>query len=77
MATNLTMENVPEDILEHLRNQARRHHQSIEGEALAILEEALRPQRLTIEDVRERLNDLHPATSDESTRIVRADRDAG
>lgn len=37
---NVTIKNIPEDLVQRLRERARRHHRSVQGEVLAILEEA-------------------------------------
>lgn len=41
MPVNLSIKNVPEDLANRLRKRAAKHHQSLQGELLAILEEAL------------------------------------
>ena len=51
MAVNLSIREVPDDWAEKLKERARRNHRSQQGELLAILEEALRPGRLSIEEV--------------------------
>ena len=48
---NLSIKNVPEIIMEGLRTQAKRHHRSLQGELIAILEEAVQPKRLMVADV--------------------------
>lgn len=54
---SLTIRDIPEDILEILRERARRNHRSLNGELLAVLEtHALAPvtdPRKVIEEVRE------------------------
>lgn len=76
MAVNLSIKQVPDDIVEALRARARRHHRSLQGELVAILEEAVRPRRLTVSDLRRRVRERGLSTPDESESIVRADRDA-
>ena len=49
MTVNLSIREVPDDWAEKLKERARRNHRSQQGELLAILEEALRPGRLSIE----------------------------
>ncbi len=40
MPVNLSVKNVPDDMAERLRERARRHHRSLQGELMAILEAA-------------------------------------
>ena len=55
---NLSIMNVPEDVVERLRGSAKRHHRSMQGEMLAIPDEAVRPRKLTLEEVRRRVKEL-------------------
>lgn len=74
---NLSIKNVPEDLANRLRKRAAKHHQALQGELLAILEEALfkneviSPARL-LSKIREM--ELH--TASDSVSWVREDRDA-
>ena len=74
--TNLSIKNVPEDQVERLKSLARRHHRSLQGELLAILEKAGPPQGLTIQELHHRVKELGIRTGDDSTALVREDRDA-
>jgi plasmid stability protein len=49
MAT-ITLKNIPEDLYEELRESARAHHRSINGELISFMERILRPTRLSAED---------------------------
>jgi plasmid stability protein len=40
---NLSIKNVPDELLEQLRERAARHHRSIQGELMALLSAALGP----------------------------------
>ena len=76
MPVNLSIKNAPDDIVRRLRQRAERHHRSLQGELLAIIEEAVRPERASspselLAEVR-RLGVRSPA---ESAAIIRADRD--
>ena len=52
MPVNLSIKNAPDDLVELPKLSARRHHRSLQGEALAILEEAVRgPRELTINEL--------------------------
>ena len=73
---NLSIKNVPEELVVQLRERARRHHRSLQGELLAILEETLRPFSLTVGELREQVRQLGLRTGDEATAMVREHRDA-
>lgn len=45
MAVSLSVKNVPESLAAALRRRARRHHRSLQGELLAILQDAVAPAR--------------------------------
>ncbi len=74
--TNLSIKKVPEELAERLRERARRHHRSLQGELLSILEEALAPRKLTLEEFVQRVKERGVRTGDESTAWIRELRDA-
>ena len=76
MPVNLSIKNVPDDVAQRLRERAKQHHRSMQGEMLSILEEAIGPRKLTLDEVRRRVKDLDFKTGDDSTRWIREDRDA-
>ena len=76
MPTNVSVKNVPDDVMEKLRERAKRHHRSLQGELMAILEEAAPPGKLTLEEAEARLKTLNFRTPDESTKWIREMRDA-
>ena len=43
MAVDLSIENVPDEVVERLHARAARHHRSLQAELLAIVEDAVRP----------------------------------
>lgn len=45
MPINLSVKNAPDDVVERLRRRAQRNHRSLQGELMAIIEEAARPER--------------------------------
>jgi plasmid stability protein len=76
MPVNLSIKNAPDDIVERLRERAEKHHRSLQGELLAIIEDAVRPPaRLTAGDVLAEVRRLALETPAEAAAIVRADRD--
>lgn len=44
MAVSLSIKNVPDAMAAALRDRAKRHHRSIQGELMAILEAAVQPK---------------------------------
>ncbi len=76
MAVNLSIKNVPEDIAEKLRDRARRHHRSLQGELLAIVEEATAVRKLTVDELWERVEARGLHTADDAVETIRKDRDA-
>ena len=74
---NLSIKNVPELIMESLRVQAKQHHRSLQGELIAILEEAVQTKVLTVADVHRMVVELGVETQKESVQMIRKDRDAG
>ena len=45
MPVNLSIENVPDEVIQRLRQQARQRHRSLQGELLATIEDAVRSER--------------------------------
>jgi plasmid stability protein len=77
MPVDLSIENAPDDIVMRLRDRASRNHRSLQGELLAILEEAVRTEeRLSPDDLLEQVRRLGLRTPSESAAMIRADRDA-
>jgi antitoxin FitA len=77
MPVNLSIKGVSDDIAEQLRARAVRHHRSLQGELVAILEESVRgPKRLSPADLLEKIRGLGLRTPAEAAKIIRRDRDA-
>ena len=75
MPVNLSIKNVPDNLAQRLRKRARRHHRSLQGELLAIMEEALAMKKLTVEEAFQQILSLDFNTNDEAVAMVRQDRD--
>ena len=72
----VSIKNAPEEIVDRLPARAARHHRSLQGELLAIVEEAVRlPERLTPEELLVEVRRLGVQTPAEAATIVRDDRD--
>ena len=74
MPVTLSIKNVPDDLARRLRDRAARHHRSLQGELLAIIEDAARPIT-SVADFAKFVDDLGIRTPSESARMVREDRD--
>lgn len=76
MTVNLSIKNAPDDVVERLRKRAEGHHRSLQGELLAIIEEAVRPRHeLTPTALLAEIRRLGVSTPSESAAMIRADRD--
>lgn len=73
--SDISVKNVPDPIMEKLRQRARRHHRSLQGELMSIIEEATDSKLLSIEEAESRLTASGLKTGDESTLWVRELRD--
>ena len=76
MPVNLSIKNVPEELAQRLRERARQHHRSLQGELMVILEEELIPRRVTVDQVYQRVQELGLKTGSETAGMVREDRHA-
>lgn len=74
MPVTLSVKNVPDKLAERLRQRAASHHRSLQGELLAILEEAAQPS-ITIDELAEKVRALGLRTPADSVAIIRAHRD--
>ena len=77
MPVNLSIKNVPDTLANRLRQRAVQAHRSLQGELMAILEEAvfgLDP--LTPSEALEEVRGLGLETEPDSVTLIRADRDA-
>ncbi|MBI2266743.1 MAG: Arc family DNA-binding protein [Armatimonadetes bacterium] len=76
MPGNVSLKNVPDDMMDKLRKRAKRHHRSLQGELMAIIEEAVSPARLSVDEVESHLRELRLETRDESASWLRELRSA-
>ncbi len=76
MPVTLTIKRVPVKLVKRLQRRAARHHRSIQGELLTLLEDALSPRELSVEELHREIRELGLRTPAESVRMIREDRDA-
>ena len=77
MPVSLSIKNVPDPIARLLRQRAARHHRSLQGELLAILEESVTgAQTMSPSQLVARVRASGLETPSESASFVRADRGA-
>lgn len=76
MPVNLSIKNAPDELVERLRARAARHHRSLQGELMAIIEDAVRPElSMTPDEVLAEIRRIGLQTPAEAAAIIRADRD--
>jgi hypothetical protein len=76
MSLTLSIKKVPDKLVKQLRRKAAIHKRSLQGELLAILEEAASPTRLTVDELREKVRKFGPLGAGDSTKMIREARDA-
>jgi plasmid stability protein len=77
MAINLSIKNVPDRLAERLRRRAARSHRSLQGELMAILEQAILMEErpLSPREVLREVRSLGLQTGRDAAALVRRDRD--
>lgn len=75
MPVSLSIKNVPEEIVARLKERAAGHHRSLQGELLALLEEAVKTRRKTVRDLRKEISELGLQTPGEALDMIREIRD--
>jgi plasmid stability protein len=77
MSVNLSIKNVPDHVAEQLRRRAAKHHRSLQGELLAILELSVAEEGLlTPAELLRKIRASGLRTPAESARFIRTDRNA-
>lgn len=76
MPVNLSVKGVPDEVAQRLRERAARNHRSLQGELMAILEEAAGHGRpLSPREALAEVRALGLRTAATGTRAIRDDRD--
>jgi plasmid stability protein len=73
---NISVKNVPDELVEKLRRRAKRNHRSLQGEMMSILEEATGRLGASLEEADARLQAMEFITDDDSSRWIRELRNA-
>jgi plasmid stability protein len=75
---NISIKNVPEELVRALKERAKANHRSLQGEMIATLEGSLprtRPRK-SIREIAERIRNLGLPRVDEAAAMIREDRDS-
>jgi antitoxin FitA len=76
MPVTLSIKNAPDHVVKRLRERAQRNHRSLQGELLAIIEEAARDRpAANPSEVLAEIRKLELKTAQEAVSIIRGDRD--
>jgi antitoxin FitA len=76
MAVNLSIKNAPDEVVRRLRDRAARHHRSLQGELLAIIEAAVQDDGpASAAEILAEVRRLGVRTPAEAAALIRADRD--
>lgn len=76
MPVTLSIKHAPDDVVQRLRERAARNHRSLQGELLAIIEDAAREKPLVnAMELLAKIRALGIVTPSDSVEIIRADRD--
>jgi len=73
---NVSIKNVPEAVLDRLRERAGRNHRSLQGELLTILEESVGTRKLSVWELHHYVTELGLDDPDESVDMIREERDS-
>jgi antitoxin FitA len=76
MAVNLSIKNAPDEVVRRLRDRAARHHRSLQGELLAIIEAAVQDDGpASAAEILAEVRRLGVRTPAEAAALIRSDRD--
>ncbi len=77
MGVNLSIKNVPAEKVAALKQRAKANHRSLQGELMAIIEQAtsIPGKSMSIDELAENGRRLGLRTASESVQMIREDRD--
>ena len=74
MSVNLSVKAVPDNIVQRLRHRASKHHRSLQGELLAILDENVQDEQiLTPKELLAAVRGSGLRTPEESSKFIRGE----
>lgn len=73
---HIVIPDLDDAVIARLRSRAARHGRSLEQELREIVVEATRPARAAIKADMVRIRGMSPPLSDDSTQLIRRDRDS-
>ncbi len=79
MGVNISIKNVPAEQVERLKQRAKANHRSLQGELMAMIEQATGApprKKMSIEELAENARRIGLKTPNESTKWIREDRDS-
>jgi len=76
MPVNLSIKDVPDDWADLLRARARWNHRSLQGELMAMVETHVRARPFRAMALLDEVRKLGLVTANDSTEIIREDRDS-
>ena len=76
MATDLSVHQVPDELMERLRKRAKLHSRSVQEEVMAMLAAWVGSDRTTLSELARQGREGGIRTGDESAAMIREDRDA-
>ena len=76
MPVTLSINNVPELIVQNIALRADQNHRTLQNELLTILEEAIKVKPFTPNQILAKVQQLGLETPAESVEMIRGDRDA-
>ena len=74
---DLSIKGVPEHQVARLRERAKAHHRSMQGELRTLIDQATAeiPRKLTVDEIAAKVGALGLTRRDEAARLIREDRD--
>lgn len=74
---DISIKNVPADKVDRLKVRAKRNHRSLQGELLALIDQAVEavPRRLSVDEIVLKVGELGLKRRDEAVKLIRKDRD--
>jgi hypothetical protein len=75
VGVNLSIKNVPVEKVELLKRRAKSNHRSLQGELLALIDQATAAPKLTVDEFVAKVRASGLKTAGDSVRMIREDRD--